>query len=495
MENIDAMMMSTNEKTFQYQNELPSLPVPPLEQTIRKYLDSVKPFLTNEEYQATEHLCWKFAHGEGQFLHDKLVLRSKQRRNWLQEWWEDSYFETRLPAPLMNMFGPGPYIYDIWKPETGTQIPRTAMLLFFTLQFWQSIRREQLKPQKDGKGTPLCMEQFHRLFNTCKIPGVLKDHLVEHFHSELEGACPSHVVVMCKGHVFSFQCLDDQNNLLTVPELQAQLQKIIDRAALLPEASGMHYFTALERTSWAEVRSHLLALHPENFHTLEKIEECILVMGLDDDSPSNADDLSLKALFGNPLNKWLDKTLNFISFKNGTFATTCDHSPIDGMMLVFCTYYVHCKILECKGQWKGSRRVRSIPEPEYLHFHLDNNLCDRIPEAKENYTKLSQSVEDVDRLKLFKSAVVKHNQLMQEATALEGCDRHLYGLAMIAREEGLETPQIFVDPAFSRRLTFLITSWTADKDTSAIRLAEQICQALRDMKMLLEQKPVSNSHL
>lgn len=43
--------------------------------------------------------------------------------------------------------------------------------------------REQLKPQKDGKGTPLCMEQFHRLFNTCKIPGVLKDHLVEHFHS------------------------------------------------------------------------------------------------------------------------------------------------------------------------------------------------------------------------------------------------------------------------------------------------------------------------
>lgn len=40
MENIDAMMMSTNEKTFQYQNELPSLPVPPLEQTIRKYLDS-----------------------------------------------------------------------------------------------------------------------------------------------------------------------------------------------------------------------------------------------------------------------------------------------------------------------------------------------------------------------------------------------------------------------------------------------------------------------
>lgn len=46
-----------------------------------------------------------------------------------------------------------------------------------------------------------------------------------------------------------------------------------------------------------QVRSHLLALHPENFHTLEKIEECILVMGLDDDSPSNADDVSILSQF------------------------------------------------------------------------------------------------------------------------------------------------------------------------------------------------------
>lgn len=92
----------------------------------------------------------------------------------------------------------------------------------------------------------------------CLVFWIFNNNNAEKMFTELEGACPSHVVVMCKGHVFSFQCLDDQNNLLTVPELQAQLQKIIDRAALLPEASGMHYFTALERTSWAEVIPQLL---------------------------------------------------------------------------------------------------------------------------------------------------------------------------------------------------------------------------------------------
>lgn len=42
------------EKTFTYQNSLPSLPIPPLFDTAEKYLRSVRPLLTEEEYANTQ---------------------------------------------------------------------------------------------------------------------------------------------------------------------------------------------------------------------------------------------------------------------------------------------------------------------------------------------------------------------------------------------------------------------------------------------------------
>ena len=70
---------------------------------------------------------------------------------------------------------------------------------------------------------------------------------------ELEGPAPSHVMVMCKGHVFSLQCVDEAGAPFTAPEFESQLQKIVDRALSLPPAPGVGYFTSLERTKWAQV--------------------------------------------------------------------------------------------------------------------------------------------------------------------------------------------------------------------------------------------------
>ena len=56
---------STEERTFQYQDSLPSLPVPSLEESLKKYLESVKPFANEEEYKNTEAIVQKFQTGIG----------------------------------------------------------------------------------------------------------------------------------------------------------------------------------------------------------------------------------------------------------------------------------------------------------------------------------------------------------------------------------------------------------------------------------------------
>lgn len=277
-------------------------------------------------------------------------------------------------------------------------------------------------------------------------------------------------------------------------------------------------------------------------------------------------------------------------------------------MLVFCTYYAHRKILECKGQWTGTQVVRKLPELEYVHFHLDDYLTAALQEAKLLYPKLTQRVEvkitrftdygkdylktrrvhpdthvqmalqlayyrmhnkfaptyetatirqfyhartetvrsctvesgnwcrsmadtahsytESERLKLFRLAVDKHNKLMEEATNLKGCDRHLYGMAMLARDEGRPVPELYFDPSFVRsggggnyilstscigytsvfggvcpmcphgygtfyainddKVSFFITAWTEDEDTSAKGISVEIHRALRDMKLMLD---------
>ncbi|XP_063598842.1 peroxisomal carnitine O-octanoyltransferase-like [Penaeus indicus] len=51
------------------------------------------------------------------------------------------------------------------------------------------------------------------------------------------------------------------------------------------------------------------------------------------------------------------------------------------------------------------------------------------------------------RTKLF-NAVSRHNEIMQRCQKNEGIDRHLFGLYIVALEAGMDTPEIFLDPAY-----------------------------------------------
>jgi len=73
----------SSESTFQNDDSLPSLPVPSLEATLSKYLESVKPFVTAAELENTSKILEEFQNGEGQILHQKLVERAATSKNWV----------------------------------------------------------------------------------------------------------------------------------------------------------------------------------------------------------------------------------------------------------------------------------------------------------------------------------------------------------------------------------------------------------------------------
>ncbi|XP_059155406.1 peroxisomal carnitine O-octanoyltransferase-like [Physella acuta] len=607
MTSVDKIVMSDTERTFQYNKDLLTLPVPDLSNTLKKYLQSVKPLVTEDEYKKTEFIVQQFASGEGKYLHEKLKEKAKNKRNWLELWWEDAaYLELRLQRPLMNMAGPAPYSLDVWPAEPGSQIPRAALITYYILKFWEMCRKETYRPMKDNKGRPLCMYQFRRIFNTCAVPGVQKDKLVEYFQTDSEGSCPSHLLVMSKGHMYSFDVLDEKGEILTVPELQALLQQIRDHSSTLGPADGINFMTSEERTTWARARSHLVALNPKNYQVIEQIQTSVFALWLEDGYAGDETDLANKSLLGPAENRWFDKSISMGVYENGLFISNADHTPAEGIMMVYVTSYVHLKLRECQGKWQGSSQIRKLKQPELLQFVIDDFLRKEIEAAKKNYAKLSQiataelrvyskygkqyckeknvhpdalcqlamqlayyrtyrrlaptyetapikqfyhgrtetmrtctsevkqwceamldpSAKPQDKLKTFLTALKKHVNDFNEACELKGCDRHLLGLYLVAKEENLPVPMIYQDPSYSKsggggnfilstsclgfttviggvlpmcencigtfyrinddRLSFYVTTWNADKDTSSPGFADAICNALDSLKELLD---------
>ena len=118
---------------------LPRLPVPPLQQTMEKYLLSVKPLLTEDEYACTREVVDDFRKpgGIGEALQDKLVSRANKMENWLAEWWDDVAY-LGYENPVVVHSSPGiafPKIAFASKLDQLRYVFSALFLIHFTQNF------------------------------------------------------------------------------------------------------------------------------------------------------------------------------------------------------------------------------------------------------------------------------------------------------------------------------------------------------------------------
>lgn len=87
---------------LRFQASLPRLPVPPLSTTVSKYLDTVKPHLTEIEYIATQASARAFLSSpQAAELQARLEARAADPsiKNWLADWWNEvAYMGYRDPV-------------------------------------------------------------------------------------------------------------------------------------------------------------------------------------------------------------------------------------------------------------------------------------------------------------------------------------------------------------------------------------------------------------
>ncbi|GAA5822601.1 hypothetical protein JCM3770_000614 [Rhodotorula araucariae] len=321
-------------KTFQGQGLLPKLPVPPLEDTLKRYLKALEALQTPADHERTKKVVEDFQKNEGPALHHRLKEYAASRASYIEEWWTESYLSHSESVVLsLNPFF---ILEDDPTPARGNQLMRATSLILASLGFIHDLRTGQLEPDA-FRGTPLDMSQYQKLFGTARIPTRTGCRLQIDSESR-------HIVVLSRGQFYWFDVLDSKNRpALTERALLANLTAIVSDAARTPPnqvaQSALGVLSTERRATWAAHRAHLMK-NDGNAMCLDVLDKALFVVALDDTSPETSSEMCNNMLcgtyklekgvqVGTCTNRWYDK-LQIIVAANGAAGVNFEHSGVDG---------------------------------------------------------------------------------------------------------------------------------------------------------------------
>ncbi|KIW68432.1 hypothetical protein, variant [Phialophora macrospora] len=322
--------------TFAAQDKLPKLPIPELESTMKKYLDTLAPLQTPQEHNDTKAATRDFLENEGKDLQERLKKYATGRTSYIEQFWYDSYLNYDNPVVLnLNPFF---LLEDDPTPARNNQVTRAASLVISALCFVRAVRKEELPPDT-LRGTPLDMYQYSRLFGTARVP-------TENGCIIGQDSDSKHIVVMCRGQFYWFDALDDNNDLImTEKDLAINLQVIVDDAEEIPihEAAkgAIGVLSTENRKTWSHLRDILTKDEgSDNSECLNIVDSALFIVCLDYTEPADVSELCGNMLCGTNevvrgvqvgtcTNRWYDK-LQIIVCKNGSAGINFEHTGVDG---------------------------------------------------------------------------------------------------------------------------------------------------------------------
>ncbi|KAK6433188.1 carnitine O-acetyltransferase yat1 [Oleoguttula sp. CCFEE 5521] len=322
--------------TFAAQDNLPKLPIPDLEATMKRYLASLDPLQTAREHADSERAVNEFLQSTGPDLQAKLKAYSQGQGSYIEQFWYDSYLNYDNPVVLnLNPFF---LLEDDPTPARNNQVTRAASLVISALSFVRAVRKEELPPDT-LRGQPLCMYQYSRLFGTARIP-------TENGCQIGQDPGSKHVVVLCRGQFYWFDVLDDNSDLImTERDVSVNLQVIVNDAEQTPiyEAAkgALGVLSTENRKIWSSLRDVLGKDEgSNNSDCLNIVDSALFILCLDYTEPINTPQLCENMLCGTSeiqkgvqvgtcTNRWYDK-LQIIVCKNGSAGINFEHTGVDG---------------------------------------------------------------------------------------------------------------------------------------------------------------------
>ncbi|RNF26763.1 putative choline/carnitine O-acetyltransferase [Trypanosoma conorhini] len=354
---LKTFFMHTIKKTGAYENCLPSQPLPALETTVRRFMNSMVPFYEGkpDEWEQLKRLSEEFLKNEGPRLQRFLWLKYLVADNYMTDWWMKYVYLAQRERLCINSnwFG---VAFAKYVP-TPLQASRAAALVYNLVKVKKRIDKHTFPPQFTGP-VPLDMNQYRYVFNTTRVPGREMDVLLQY-----EGI--KHIVVIYKGRFYKLEVLHPlTNHQLTPYQMEKALESILNSEDEMdPVEALIPAFTTAPRAEWADIRDKHFIQNPYNVKPLQLIEEAIFVLCLDDAKPKSLEEEGMMYLCGNGHNRWCDKSFNAIVTEDGHCGVHAEHSWGDALTLANVVEYSHASD-EIRELYADDGHVKKLPEDE-----------------------------------------------------------------------------------------------------------------------------------
>ncbi|KAH7128635.1 acyltransferase ChoActase/COT/CPT [Dendryphion nanum] len=363
---------------LRFEDSLPRLPVPTLEETAKRYLKSVHPLLSESEFEATTKAVKEFVApgGPGETLQKRLVARREQPeiRNWIAEWWNDAaYMAYRDPVvPYVSYF----YSHrDDRKRRNPAK--RAAAISTAVLEFKKAVDNGTLEPEYMKK-LPIAMSSYEYMFNFSRVPKKPSDTGVKFPYKE-----NPHIIAIRKNQFWKIPH-EVGGRQLNTSELELQFQRIYEKAEKSP-AVGI--LTSQNRDAWSEAYPRLRESSGVNAASVEAIESASFVVCLDDAAPVTLEERARQYWHGDGANRWFDKPLQFIINDNGTSGFTGEHSMMDGTPTQRLNDEVSKMIFTNALPFDDPSVRSNLPNPTPLRFEITPEIQSDIDAAQAHFSR------------------------------------------------------------------------------------------------------------
>uniref|UniRef100_A0A8C7F5H9 carnitine O-palmitoyltransferase n=1 Tax=Oncorhynchus kisutch TaxID=8019 RepID=A0A8C7F5H9_ONCKI len=380
---------------YSYQGSLPNQPVPAVKDTVKRYLESVRPLTTPDEFERMASLATQFESSLGNRLQWYLKLKALWASNYVSDWWEE-YIYLRGRSPIMvnsNYYG----MDFLYVTPTPIQAARAGNTLHAFLMYRRKLNREELKPWLLMSSVPCCSYQFERMFDSCRIPGTITD-TVQHWQDS------DYVAVYHRGRYFRLR-MYSSSRPLSPREIESQLQRILDDPS--PPSPGeekLGALTAGDRIPWAKARKEYFSLGV-NKRSLDCIEKAAFFVTLDDDKQgmmgedpaASLDRYAKSLLHGKCYDRWFDKSFSVVIYKNGKIGLNAEHSWADAPVVAHLWEYVlatdsfqlgYNEEGHCKGEVDAS-----LPRPQRLSWDITPECQEQISQSLAVAQALADDVD------------------------------------------------------------------------------------------------------
>ncbi|XP_026206565.1 LOW QUALITY PROTEIN: choline O-acetyltransferase-like [Anabas testudineus] len=403
---------------------LPKVPVPPLKQTLDTYLKCVQHLVKEEQFKKTKAIVEKFGApgGVGEVLQKKLLERRDKTTNWVYDYWlEDMYLNNRLALPVNS--SPVMVFPKQMFRDHKDALRFAARLIRGVLDYKVLIDARALPvdfARGQLAGTPLCMEQYYRLFNSYRYPGLKTDMLK--VQKNTASSVPEHIIVACKNQFFVLDVVANSKQL-NETEILSQLEKIMKMAENPEERlPPFGILTSDGRTEWAQAREALIK-DQTNRESLALIESCLCVVCLDEPGRLEPSDTNraLMMLHGggfekNGANRWYDKSMQFVIGMDGVCGVVCEHSPFEGIVLVQCSEYLMKYITGSPSKMARASSIRELPPPRRLLWKYNPHIQGLLAASQDRLQRLVNDLDmDVFKFKDYGKEFIKKQKMSPDA--------------------------------------------------------------------------------